>query len=135
MSTPVRHDHDHDEHTHTHAHEHGAHEHEQAPVEVVPASNDNLILDIGADTGALIIHATADRDQAEVEISPARSPLARSHNIVRRRQAAGGSTYAAVFPALAAGDYIVWRDARTDVMAGTVTVRGGIVASFRLDQD
>jgi hypothetical protein len=128
MSTPVRHDHEHAGHTH----EHGAHEH--AAAEVAPASNDNLILDIGADTGALIIHAAAYRDQAEVEISPAGSPRALAHNIVRRRETVGGATYAAVFPALAAGDYIIWRDAQTDARAGTVTIRGGTVASFRLDR-
>jgi len=40
--------------------------------------------------------------------------------------------YAAVFPALAAGDYVVWLNA--DTPAGIVTVRGGTVASFRLSQ-
>ena len=55
-------------------------------------------LDIGADTGALIIHAAVDRDQAEVEISPVGSEQARTHNIVRRREAVSGAVYAAVFP-------------------------------------
>jgi hypothetical protein len=101
-----------------------AHAPEQAPENV-----DNLILDIGADTGALVIHAAVDRDQAEVEISPV-GEQARSHNIVRRREAVSGAVYAAVFPALTAGDYTVWRDAATP--AGTVVVHGGRVASFRL---
>jgi hypothetical protein len=107
-----------------HAHAHDTRE--QAPENV-----DNLVLDIGADTGALIIRATADRDQAEIEITPVGSEQARTHNIVRRREAVSGAVYAAVFPALAAGDYVVWRDAATP--AGTVSVRGGQVASFRLD--
>jgi hypothetical protein len=115
-----------------------------------PASTDNLVLDIGGDTGALIIHTAAHRDQAEIEISPAGPGRARAHNIpgtdnaarthnadrthnvVRRREAAGGVRYAAVFPSVAAGDYVVWRD--DDTPAGTVTVRGGAVASFRFDQ-
>ena len=108
---------------HEHAHD--------TPREQAPDNVDNLILDIGADTGALIIHAAADRDQAEVEISPAGSDQARTHNIVRRREAVRGAVYAAVFPALTAGDYVVWRDAATP--AGTVIVHGGQVASFRLD--
>ena len=58
---------------------------------------------------------------------------ARTHNIVRLREAVSGAVYAAVFPALPAGDYVVWRDAATT--AGTVTVRGGLVAGFRLDLD
>jgi hypothetical protein len=126
------------------SHQHAPHEHAQgaphthapdaphahAP-EQAPENIDNLILDIGAETGALIIHAAVDRDQAEVEISPAGSDQARTHNIVRRREAVSGAVYAAVFPALTAGDYVVWRDAAT--AAGTVVVHGGRVASFRLD--
>ena len=130
------HDHDHDQggpHAHSqdgsHGHSHDA-PHAHAP-EQAPENVDNLILDIGADTGALIIHAAADRDQAEIEISPAGSEQARAHNIVRRREAVSGAVYAAVFPALTAGDYVVWRDAATP--AGTVVVHGGRVASFRLN--
>ena len=126
------------------SHQHAPHEHAQgaphahapdaphahAP-EQAPENIDNLILDIGAETGALIIHAAVNHDQAEVEISPAGSEQARTHNIVRRREAVSGAVYAAVFPALTAGDYVVWRDAAT--AAGTVVVHGGRVASFRLD--
>jgi hypothetical protein len=112
---------------HAHAHDApNAHAPERAPENV-----DNLILDIGADTGALIIHAAVDRDQAEIEISPSGSEHARTHNIVRRREAVSGAVYAAVFPALTAGNYVVWRDAATP--AGAVIVHGGRVASFRLD--
>ena len=118
---------------HVHDHEHpqaAAHAHPHA-TEYAPASADNLLLDIGAGTGALIIRAGADRDQAEVEISPAGGGQARTHNVVRPRRTAGGLVYAAVFPALAAGTYDVWRD--ESAQAGTVTVHGGQVASFRLD--
>jgi len=146
---PSGHAHDHaqdDRHDHDHA-EGAPHDHDHpeagplalghdAPLalapEQAPQNVENLILDIGADTGALIIHAAIDRDQAEVEISPAGSePATRTHNIVRRREAVGGAVYAAVFPALTAGDYVVWRDTATP--AGTVTVQGGRVASFRLN--
>jgi hypothetical protein len=105
--------------------------HDTASHEHVPASNDHLLLDIGGGTGALIIHATADRDQAEIEISPAGGGQARTHNVVRPRKTASSSLYAAVFPALPAGDYVVWRDDVTE--AGSVTVRGGQVARFHLD--
>jgi hypothetical protein len=118
-----------------HARQHAAgtsHEHPAGtPHEHVPANVENLLLDIGADTGALIIHTAANRDQAEVEVSPAGSGQPRTHNVVRLRQAPGRSVYAAVFPALAAGGYDVWRDQVT--RAGTVLVYGGQVASFRLD--
>jgi hypothetical protein len=95
-----------------------------------PGSNDNLLLDIGGDTGALVIYAAADRDQTEIEISPSASEQARTHNVIRLREAPGGAVYAAVFPALAAGDYIVWQDDAT--RAGTVLVSGGQVAGFKL---
>jgi len=130
MSNSVGHSHAGHPHEHA-AHEHGhtADEHEHAVAEVVPASNDNLLLDIGADTGALVIHAAADRDEKEIEISPA-GEQARAHNVVRRREVLNGAVYAAVFPAVTAGDYIIWRDANTP--AGSVTVRGGTVTTFRL---
>ena len=109
--------------------------HDAVAHEHAPGSTDNLLLDIGGDTGALVVYAAADRDQAEIEISlsagdHAAGDQARTHNVVRRREAPGGAVYAAVFPALAAGDYVVWRDGATT--AGTVPVHGGQVASFRL---
>jgi hypothetical protein len=110
---------------------HDAVPHASVPHEHAPGSNDNLLLDIGADTGALTISTTADRDQREIEISPAGGGQARTHNVVRLRKTVGDPVYAAVFPALPAGDYIIWQDDVTK--AGTVTVRGGEVASFCLD--
>ena len=107
-----------------------AHHHLPAGETGPEPARDNLVLDIGSDTGALVIHAAADRDQAEIEISPAGSE-ARSHNVVRARAAGGGTRYAAVFPALPAGDYVVWQDA--GAAAGTTTIHGGQVTSFRLD--
>jgi hypothetical protein len=97
MSDPVPHTHAGHEHA-GHAHEHAGddhHDHEHAAAEVAPPTNDNLILDIGAETGALIVHAAAERDQAEVEISPAGGGQGRSHNIVRRREAASAGKTAA----------------------------------------
>jgi hypothetical protein len=94
------------------------------------ASKDNLVLDIGADVGALAIYTAADRDGAEIEISPAGDHQARSHNVVHPRTTRSGVRYAAVFPALAAGDYTVWRDEATP--AGTITIHGGNVTQFHL---
>ncbi|MGD0555446.1 MAG: hypothetical protein ABSA93_10755 [Streptosporangiaceae bacterium] len=103
-----------------------------ADPESAPASADNLLLDIGADAGALVIYAAPDRDEAEIEISPAAAIGDRSHNVVRARQTGSGVRYAAVFPLLSAGNYIIWRDAIT--VAGTVTIRGGRVTTCRLDR-
>jgi len=108
-----------------------SHTHDDPAETTAALSVDNLLLDIGADTGALIIRAGQDRDQDEIEISPAGTNGARVHNVVRARHAASGTRYAAVFPALQAGDYVVWRDSATE--AGTVTITGGHVATFALD--
>jgi hypothetical protein len=107
------------------------HTHEQPAETPDGLSADNLLLDIGADTGALIIHASPDRDQDEIEISPAGTSGARTHNVVRARRTPAGIHYAAVFPALPAGDYIVWRD--TVTAAGLATIAGGQVTTIVLD--
>jgi hypothetical protein len=96
-----------------------------------PAVTDNLLLDIGGDIGALVIHTDPGRDQAEIEISPADDGAdadTRTHNVARARQTPAGVRYAAVFPALAAGRYTVWADATTP--AGVVTITGGTIADF-----
>jgi hypothetical protein len=93
-------------------------------------SKDNLILDIGADVGALAIYTAADRDGTEIEISPAGDHQARSHNVVHPRTTRSAVRYAAVFPALVAGDYTVWRNQTTP--AGTITIHGGEVTRFHL---
>jgi len=69
----------------------------------------------------------------EIEISPADGgPAARrTHALVRERRTAAGTSYAAVYPGLPAADYTIWRDPVTP--AGTVTVRGGRVARWRLE--
>jgi hypothetical protein len=99
----------------------------------IPAglSADNLLLDIGAGAGALIIHADHERDEDEIEISPAGTGGPRTHNVVRARHAPSGIKYAAVFPALPAGSYVVWHDSTTT--AGTVAITSGHVTSFVLD--
>ena len=94
------------------------------------ASKDNLILDIGADVGALAIYTAADRDGTEIKISPAGDHQARSHNVVHPRTTRSAIRYAAVFPALVAGVYTVWRNQTTP--AGTITIHGGEVTRFHL---
>jgi hypothetical protein len=89
-----------------------------------------LLLDIGAHTGALAIYTSAERDGTEIEVSPGRDDQARTHNVVRARQAGRATRHVAVFPALLAGDYSVWSDADTRV--GTVTIRGGHVTEFQM---
>ena len=85
----------------------------------------SVVLNIGGDVGALILYAPAGMDGQEVEISRARA--ARTHAVVRRRDAGNATVYAAVYPDLAAGDYAIWRDA--EHQATTATITGGSVTS------
>jgi hypothetical protein len=101
-----------------------------------PSGSGSVVLDIGAGTGALILYAPASLNGAEIEISPVGAPAgarsgertqARTHSRVRERRVANGVQHAAVYPAVPAGTYTIWRDAVTP--AATVTIPGGTVTS------
>ena len=95
-----------------------------------PSRIGTVLLDIGADTGALILHAPAELNGLEIEISPNGSAGApRIHSRVRERRVGAAVRYAAVYPAVPAGTYTVWRDAV--IPAATVTITGGSVTSCR----
>jgi Domain of unknown function (DUF4331) len=83
-----------------------------------------VVLDIGGDIGALVVHATAALRGREVEVSPVVAGTQRVHAVVHQRQAAGRPVFAAVFPSLAQGDYLLWDGERT---LGRVTITGGQV--------
>ncbi len=86
----------------------------------------SVVLEIGADTGALVLRTPPSMDGREIELSPNGSPDApRTHSRVRQRWTAGRVWYAAVYPDLAAGEYVIWRDPLTP--AATVTIDGGHV--------
>jgi hypothetical protein len=95
---------------------------------VTDIRTDALVLDIGGSQGALVIYADAGADGCEIEISPVGHPAARTHNVVHARATGRGVRHTAVFPAVTAGDYTVWRDA--DLPHGTVTVSGGSVVEY-----
>jgi hypothetical protein len=97
-----------------------------------PSGPGAVVLDIGAGTGALVLHAPAALAGREIEISLAGGSQPRTHSRVRERRVPGRVSYAAVYPGLPAGDYTVWRD--PDTPAGTVTITGGQVTSFRWRQ-
>jgi limonene-1,2-epoxide hydrolase len=98
--------------------------------ETIPAPSGigTVLLDIGADTGALILHAPAELNGVEIEISrngAAGAP--RTHSRVRERRVGAAVRHAAVYPAVPTGTYTVWRDAITPV--ATVSITGGSVTS------
>jgi hypothetical protein len=101
-------------HAHHHDHQLGA----------SPAAS--VMLDIGPETGVLIIHTTEREHLQEIEISPGTDAGARrTHAAVRERILPDQVVHAAVYPGLAAGPYTVWQDAMTphgvaNVLAGRV---------------
>ena len=93
---------------------------------LAPSGTGTVVLDIGADVGALVLHTPPRLAGAEIEISPdgcADAP--RTHSRVRERRTAATASYAAVYPALPAGRYTIWRDTATP--AATVVITGGHV--------
>lgn len=96
-----------------------------------PSQDGTVILDIGGDVGSMIILATPAMAGEEIEISPVdghgfSNGAGRSHVAVRERHGPAGTRYAAIYPALTAGDYTIWypHDHPVDV----VTVTGGRIA-------
>jgi hypothetical protein len=88
----------------------------------------SVILELGEGVGALILDAPPELHGHEIEISPtAGGP--RTHSLVRERRTATKTLYAAVYPALAEGDYVVWDE--DGLPAGRVTIRGGRATRFR----
>jgi hypothetical protein len=94
-----------------------------------PSGPGSVLLDIGGDVGALIIITPARMAGEEIHISPLDDPAARTHALVRERRLGPASCHAAVYPALAEGDYTIWRHAGSP--AGTVRIDGGAAARYR----
>jgi hypothetical protein len=92
---------------------------------------DTLVLDIGGDIGALVIHAGPELAEEEIEISPGADPATpRSHNVVHARRGMGEVAYTAVFPSVPAGEYTVWH--RDGTPHATITIHGGQVTQHEM---
>ena len=93
-----------------------------------PTGPGTVILELGEHIGALVLETPPGLAGHEIEISPCAGGR-RTHSMVRERVTAAGVTYAAVYPAVPAGEYTVWRE--DGVPAGQVAVYGGGVSRFR----
>jgi hypothetical protein len=94
-----------------------------------PSGPGTVVLELGADVGALVLFTPAELDGREIEISRDETPGARrTHSQVRPRNLAKVTRYAAVYPDLPAGTYTIWADEQT--RAGSVAVAGGHVANW-----
>lgn len=66
------------------------------------------VLDIGGEIGALIIYTSAARHGEEIEVSLQGDDDRRTHTAVLERRVNGRSVFAALFLALAEGEYRIW---------------------------
>jgi hypothetical protein len=89
-----------------HNHGHGDHNH----VEDYSSRKhpEFIVLDIGDDVGALIVHTDPDMHGVEIEISPVGDDGRRSHKQVLERNIDHHPAFTAVFDGLAAGAYTLW---------------------------
>jgi hypothetical protein len=88
---------------------------------LAPSGEGTVVLDIGGEVGALVLHVAAGLDGREIDLYPAGSTEACMHSAVRRRDVPGGHRFAAVYPAVPAGEYVL------EGSSQPVSVRGGEV--------
>ena len=131
------HDHTH-EHNHAHQHEHEhshAHGSEQPKAHSHPHTYADrphpefVVLEIGDDVGALIIHTRPERHAQEIHISP-KGVAKREHVEVLERSINGQPAFTAVFAELREGEYDLWDDLRTTTPAGHATIAGGEITTL-----
>jgi hypothetical protein len=99
-----------------------------------PSSPASVVLNLGADIGALIIEADESLLGAEIEISPLPHgdeavPPVRTHSMVRQRLTHPAPTYDAVYPDLKQGSYTIWSSPHSP--AATVEITGGQITRYR----
>jgi hypothetical protein len=87
-----------------------------------------VVLDIGDDLGALIVHTDAALHGTEIEISPEGADHDRSHKDVLERAIGDRAAFTAVFDRLPEGSYTLWTEGVARVRG--VQVAGGAVAEL-----
>jgi hypothetical protein len=95
-----------------------------------PSGSGTVVLELGPGAGALVLHAPADMNGTEIQISQpggAGQHGHRTHSMVRPRHVASGTQYAAVYPGLPPGEYTIW--AQDGSPAVTVTVAEGVATT------
>ena len=74
-------------------------------VRLPPSGEGTVIMDVGGDTGALVVYTPASLTGQEIEIARRGETAPFVHTEVRERRLPGGSMYAGVFPGVPAGEY------------------------------
>jgi len=123
------------EHVHDHGHDHshgrgggGGHSHAGEENHAARRHPEHVVLDIGGEIGALILHTDAEMVGVEVEVSATGEDEKRTHKDVLEREINGRPAYTAVFDQLREGTYTLWVNDRA--RAREVRVRGACVAEL-----
>jgi hypothetical protein len=90
-----------------------------------PSWEGSVMLDIGGDVGALMLHTPSSMDGEEIDLFPDDATTPHTHSAVRERQLVAGVSYAAVYPGLSAGMYTV------EGSGQKVTIVGGQVTEIQ----
>ena len=99
---------------------------EHAEPTLPPSHTGTVLLDIGGDVGALVVHCTAALDGDEIDLYVAGDEHPLMHSAVRRREVGGATRYAAVYSSVPKGRY------RLEGIAMTIDVAGGTVTEVHL---
>ena len=113
--------HSHDGHDHDHSHNH----HDTGELRAQP-----VVLDLGGEIGALIVHTSPELLGAEIEISPEGDDGNRQHKQVLRRLLGPETATVLVYDNLREGEYTLWLDEAEPIRS--VRVDGGRVAELDL---
>jgi hypothetical protein len=70
-----------------------------------PTDGSTVVVDVGGDVGALVLYTGPQLSGTEIDIEPLDRPGRRTHVAVRERRLVTGTTYAAFYPELPAGEY------------------------------
>jgi hypothetical protein len=93
----------------------------------------SVVLDIGGELGAAIVHTPAALVGLEIEIRREGARWDGTHVAVRARSIPGGEVYAALFPGLERGSYEVRVRGDDNGLVAAVDVEGARVSETRLE--
>jgi hypothetical protein len=89
---------------------------------------EQAVLDIGEDIGALIIYCRYEMLGQQIDVSRRGEEWKRTHTNVLERRVKDRNLFAALFLSLTVGDYAIWGNGNEPI--GEVTISGGEVAEI-----
>ncbi|MCU1363464.1 MAG: glycosylphosphatidylinositol specific phospholipase [Acidimicrobiaceae bacterium] len=83
-----------------------------------PSWDGSVVLDIGGEVGALLLRTPSTLNGREIDLDSEDENSPHTHSAVRERRLPGGISYAAVYPGLKAGHYVVSDTGQRVVIVG-----------------